>query len=74
VLAGLGAADGETVRVRSARASVVVPAFTDPAVPVGTALLAWNLPGARAGDLIDSTSAVTEVHLAMLDEGGDDDG
>jgi hypothetical protein len=34
-------------------------------VPAGSAVLPWNLPGARAGDLIDSSLAVTEVTVSV---------
>jgi hypothetical protein len=75
VLAGLGTADGEIIRVRSQRGRVELPGVADPAVPPGTAVMAWNLPGASPGDLIDYSTPVTEVEveLAVL-EGGDDGG
>jgi formylmethanofuran dehydrogenase subunit D len=70
VLAGIGAAEGEKVVVRSSRGSLTIPATGDPKLPTGTALLAWNLPGGRAGDLIDSAAAVTTVTVEA--QGGDD--
>ena len=76
VLADHGNADGEQVRVSSARGSVVVAASGDPELPEGTAFLAWNLPGARAGDLIDAAAGFTEVtvtsgaHASADPEGG----
>ncbi len=70
VLAEMGAAHGEKVTVRSARGTLTVAASADPAVPAGTAVIAWNLPGGRAGDLIDGTSRVTEVTVTDL-SGGD---
>ena len=63
VLAELGVAHGEKVALRSARGTLRLAATADPAVPAGTAVLPWNLPGGRAGDLIDSTTVVTAVTL-----------
>ncbi|HEX4865364.1 MAG TPA: molybdopterin-dependent oxidoreductase, partial [Acidimicrobiales bacterium] len=64
VLAELGSADGEPVTVTSVRGSLVLPAAGDKSVPEGTAVMAWNLPGARAGDLVDSFAAYTEVTVS----------
>jgi hypothetical protein len=69
VLAELGAADGEKLVVRSVRGVLTLPVVADPALPAGSAYLPWNLPGARAGDLIDSSAAVTSVTLEA--PGGD---
>jgi NADH-quinone oxidoreductase subunit G len=71
VLADLGAADGEKVVVRSRRGTLTLPAMSDPGVPAGSAVLPWNLPGGRAGDLIDSTAPVTSVTVEA-NGGGDD--
>jgi formylmethanofuran dehydrogenase subunit D len=70
VLAGIGAAEGEKVVVRSTRGSLTLSASGDPKLPAGTALLPWNLPGGRAGDLIDSSASVTTVTVEA--QGGDD--
>jgi NADH-quinone oxidoreductase subunit G len=74
VLAGLGAAEGEAVRVVSTRGSLVLPGSGDPGLPKGTALLMWNLPDGAAGDLIDSGVSCTEivVELAAHEEGDPD--
>ena len=69
VLADLGNADGETVLVSSSRGSVVLAATGDPSLPEGTAFLPWNLPGGRAGDLVDSSAPYTEVTIAGGDHG-----
>jgi NADH-quinone oxidoreductase subunit G len=63
ILAELGAAEGEKVVLRSTRRAMTVTATADAGVPPGTAVLAWNLPGARSGELIDSSAAVTVVTL-----------
>jgi formylmethanofuran dehydrogenase subunit D len=73
VLAQLGTADGEPVRVSSSRGSIVVPGIGDPGLPAGTAVLAWNMPGVAPNGLIDSGAAVTEVRVEVA-EGGDDRG
>jgi NADH-quinone oxidoreductase subunit G len=69
VLAELGAADGEAVRVVSERGALIATARGDWALPTTTALLAWNLPGAPAGELIDWHRAVTEVWVEMAPAG-----
>jgi hypothetical protein len=70
VLAGIGAADGETVRVVSSTGTIRLTATADAALPVGTAFVPWNLPGAPAGDLVDSAAVVTEVRVESLDDQG----
>jgi NADH-quinone oxidoreductase subunit G len=69
VLADMGVAHGEKVTVRSARGSVTVVALADSSVPAGSAVLPWNLPGARAADLIDSSLPVTEVTITVPNGG-----
>jgi NADH-quinone oxidoreductase subunit G len=64
VLAEIGTADGETVKVTSSKGSISVPAWGDPDLPAGTALLAWNVPGGAAADLIDARLPVTEISVA----------
>ena len=59
----LGHHNGARVRVVSARGSLVVPVEADNGVPRGSAALAFNLPGDGAGDLIDATTAITNVRL-----------
>jgi anaerobic selenocysteine-containing dehydrogenase len=75
VLAELGLADGETVRVSSSRGTLMVPASGDKSISEGTALIDWNIPGARAGDLVDGASAYTEVTISPVPvQGGGADG
>jgi anaerobic selenocysteine-containing dehydrogenase len=74
-LAELGAADGEAVRVTSARGSLVIAATGDFAIPRGTAVVPWNLPGAHAGDLIDAAAPFTDVSIETVGlEGGETGG
>jgi NADH-quinone oxidoreductase subunit G len=71
VLADLGAADGETVRVASMNGSLVLPVSGDFSVPPGVAVLPWNSPGASAGELIDAGQEVTQVRMETVTaEGG----
>jgi assimilatory nitrate reductase catalytic subunit len=77
VLAAIGAAEGEPVRVSSARGLLVLPARSDRTLPARSVLLPWNLPGGRAGDLIDAAAPFTEVtvtEVTVTQEGGDADG
>ncbi len=75
VLAGLGVAHGESVRVVSGKGSLTLPAIADGAIPPGTAVLPWNLPGARASDLIDCSSPATEVRVeSAAADGGEGNG
>ncbi len=46
------------VRVSSQRGSVVVTAMPDPTIPVGIAVLPFNLPGGGAGELIDASGSL----------------
>jgi NADH-quinone oxidoreductase subunit G len=59
----LGVRTGDPVRVISARGRLVVEALADPAIPKGSAALAFNQPGAGAADLIDAADPVTDVRL-----------
>jgi anaerobic selenocysteine-containing dehydrogenase len=69
VLAELGTADSEAVRVTSDRGSLVIAATGDYAIPPGTAIVPWNLPGAHAGDLIDGAVPYTEVRVETVADG-----
>jgi anaerobic selenocysteine-containing dehydrogenase len=72
VLAALGTAHGEAVSVRSSNGALTLPAVGDAGVPVGTAVLPWNLPAAHAADLMDASAPVTEVRVETTAiEGGD---
>jgi NADH-quinone oxidoreductase subunit G len=74
VLAGIGAANGEPVSVRSGHGALILPAVGDAGLPSGTAVLPWNLPGAHASDLIDASASVTEVLVesSAIEDGGSD--
>ncbi len=66
----LGVADGDRVRVRSARGELVLPVAADEAVPAGVALIGLNLapvdqPGATA--LLDSDEAAQPVRIETVE-------
>jgi anaerobic selenocysteine-containing dehydrogenase len=62
----LGVADGDRVRVTSARGSIEVPVQADADTPNGCAFLAFNQPGPGAADLIDATQPITDIRLETL--------
>jgi NADH-quinone oxidoreductase subunit G len=62
----LGAAEGSSVRVSSARTSVILPVRPDPSVTRGTVWAAWNLTGPDIGELIDAASPVIDVRVENL--------
>jgi NADH-quinone oxidoreductase subunit G len=62
----IGVADGALVRVASAKGGLELPVRADAAVAPGTALLAWNLPGCRAGELVDAAAAVTDLRVESV--------
>jgi NADH-quinone oxidoreductase subunit G len=66
----LGVADGDRVRVTSARGTVELPVAADARTPQGTAFVASNRAGAGAGDLIDASGPVTELRVETLSSGG----
>ena len=67
-LAALGVAEGEKVTVSSAKGSLTVAASADAGVAPGLAVLAWNLPGGRVGELIDSGE---RLNFVRVEPGGD---
>ena len=62
----IGVADGDRVRVTSARGSVEVTVAADPATPLGTAFLAVNRRGASAADVIGLAESVTDLRVETL--------
>ena len=65
----IGVADGADVRVRGARASIVVPITGDAATPEGVAFLALAQGGRDdrgAGELIDADRVVTDVRVETV--------
>jgi formate dehydrogenase major subunit len=62
-LTNIGVTDGAKVKVTSSKGSLVTPVRFDATVPVGTAVLDWNLGDPSARALIDATTAVTEVRV-----------
>ena len=64
----LGLTSGSRIRLSSSRTTLVLVAEADLGVPRGTAALVFNQPGRGAADLIDATTAVTDVRLETLAE------
>ncbi len=70
----LGLGDGDRVRLRSARGSLVLPAEADPGVPRGVVAVDFNLavygdetgPANAVATLIDATAAVNDVRMENL--------
>jgi NADH-quinone oxidoreductase subunit G len=58
---------GAQVRASSPRGSALLPAVADPRVPLGVAVLPFNLPGGGAGQLIDGASETTEVRIEAVE-------
>lgn len=69
-LARLGLENASQVRVsaQDAGPGLVVTAVADPAVPGGTAVLPFNLPGGGAGELISALAPRTEISLEKVEE------
>jgi len=64
----LGVTAGGEVTVSNrdrGRGALTVPARPAPGVPRGAALLAFHQPGVHAGELIDSSSVVTDVRVEV---------
>ena len=62
----LGVADGDRVRVSTARGSVDLPLRGDAQTPLGVAFVAVNRMGPGAPDLIDTTTNVTDLRVETL--------
>ena len=62
----IGVADGDRVRVTSARGQLELAIRADPGVTAGTAVLAWNLPGTGANTLIDAVASVTDLRVESI--------
>jgi len=62
----IGVADGDRVRVTSARATVELPVVADARIPQGVAFLPANRAGAGIGDLVDPDAAVTDLRVETL--------
>jgi anaerobic selenocysteine-containing dehydrogenase len=62
----IGVADGDRVRVTSARGTVELPLASDRSTPQGTAFLAVNRQGPGASELIDPNEPVTDLRVETL--------
>ena len=59
----LGLEPGTPVKLVSGRGELVAPIAVDAGVPVGSAAIPANAPGANANRLIDASSSVTDVRV-----------
>jgi anaerobic selenocysteine-containing dehydrogenase len=57
----IGVADGDRVRISSARGTVELPIVADRSTPQGTAFLAVNRQGPGASELVDPNEPVTDL-------------
>ena len=62
----IGVADGDRVRVTSARGTVELPLAADRSTPQGTAFLAVNREGPGASELVDPNEPVTDLRVETL--------
>jgi anaerobic selenocysteine-containing dehydrogenase len=62
----IGVADGDRVRITSARGSVELPIAADRGTPQGTAFLAVNRAGPGASELIDPDEPVTDLRVETI--------
>jgi NADH-quinone oxidoreductase subunit G len=62
----IGVEDGAEVRVTSARGSLTLAVRADAAIGTGTAYLPFNLPGSGVSDLVDLSTAVTDLRVESL--------
>ncbi len=62
----IGVADGDRVRVTSAKGSTEITVQSDAATPQGTAFLAANRRGPGLGDLVDPAEPVTDLRVETL--------
>jgi NADH-quinone oxidoreductase subunit G len=65
-LSRIGVADGERVRVSTARGSQILALHADDTVPMGVAVMPFNLAGPGVGDLVDATAVVTDLRLETV--------
>jgi NADH-quinone oxidoreductase subunit G len=62
----IGVADGDEVRVTTSRGSLTLRVQGDAVTEPGTAFLPFDAPGAGANDLIDATTAVTDLRVESV--------
>jgi len=62
----IGVADGDEVRVTTSRGTQTLALTGDASVPLGVAVMTFNLPGVGVGDLVDATSVVTDLRVETV--------
>ncbi len=62
----IGVADGDPVRITTSRGTQTLALTGDTTVPLGVAVMAFNLGGVGVGDLVDATSVVTDLRVETV--------
>ena len=62
----IGVADGDQVRVTTSRGTQTLALTGDATLPLGVAVMTFNLPGVGVGDLVDATSVVTDLRVETV--------
>lgn len=62
----IGVADGDQVRVTTSRGAQTLALTGDATLPLGVAVMTFNLPGVGVGDLVDATGVVTDLRVETL--------
>jgi NADH-quinone oxidoreductase subunit G len=65
-LDGLGVAEGDDVKIVSAKAATILPIWPDSAVPRGILWSPFNQGSGNIEDIIDSRSATTDVRIERV--------
>jgi NADH-quinone oxidoreductase subunit G len=62
----IGVAEGDEVRVTTSRGTRTLALTGDASVPLGVAVMTFNLPGVGVGDFVDATSVVTDLRVETV--------
>ena len=65
-IARIGVSEGDQVRVTSARSTQTLALTGDASLPLGVAVMTFNLPGVGVGDLVDATAVVTDLRVETV--------
>jgi predicted molibdopterin-dependent oxidoreductase YjgC len=62
----IGVSEGDQVRITTSRGTQTLALTGDAALPLGVAVMTFNLPGVGVGDLVDATSVVTDLRVETV--------
>jgi predicted molibdopterin-dependent oxidoreductase YjgC len=65
-IARIGVTDGDPVRITTSRGTQTLALTGDVTVPLGVAVMTFNLPGVGVGDLVDATGVVTDLRVETV--------